>query len=128
VQPEKHCALPVPQYFQDRALNGRNQPAAERHGVPLPLELSKPFFEQPKGNRMTQLTDSPPLEPRVETHQSWDDLERTRFYRPVKHSITLRVDADVLDWFKTNSDKYQSRINQILRETMKREREARGAK
>jgi uncharacterized protein (DUF4415 family) len=74
---------------------------------------------------MTQLTDPSPAQARVEPHQPHDDMERSRFYRPVKHSITLRVDADVLDWFKTHSDKYQSRINQILRETMKREREAR---
>jgi uncharacterized protein (DUF4415 family) len=58
----------------------------------------------------------------------WSDAERGKFYRPVKQSVTMRVDADVLEWFKSNSEKYQSRINQVLREFVQQERKARGAK
>ena len=37
--------------------------------------------------------------------------------RPVssKTSISLRVDADVLDWFKAQKRGYQTRINAVLR-------------
>lgn len=46
----------------------------------------------------------------------WTGAERGRFYRPIKQQVTLRIDADVLAWFKTRGDKYQTRINAALRE------------
>ena len=42
--------------------------------------------------------------------------ERARFYRPVKQQITLRLDKDIIAWFKTSGGKYQTRINEALRE------------
>ncbi len=41
---------------------------------------------------------------------------RGRFYRPVKKQVTLRIDADLLAWFKAQGAKYQTRINAALRE------------
>lgn len=43
---------------------------------------------------------------------------RGRFYKPVKRQITARVDADVLEWLKSQGKGYQSRINTILRREM----------
>jgi len=37
---------------------------------------------------------------------------------PRKEPITIRVDADVLDWFKRQGRGYQTRINQVLRRYM----------
>ena len=37
---------------------------------------------------------------------------------PRKETITIRVDADVLGWFKQQGRGYQTRINQILRRYM----------
>jgi uncharacterized protein (DUF4415 family) len=34
---------------------------------------------------------------------------------PAKTSISLRVDSDVLDWFKAQGSGYQTRINAVLR-------------
>jgi uncharacterized protein (DUF4415 family) len=34
---------------------------------------------------------------------------------PAKTSISLRVDSDVLDWFKSQGSGYQTRINAVLR-------------
>ena len=34
---------------------------------------------------------------------------------PPKASISLRVDQDVLTWFKAQGDGYQTRINAVLR-------------
>lgn len=42
------------------------------------------------------------------------------FYRPVKSSTTVRVDADVLAWLKSQGKGYQTRINAILRDAMLR--------
>jgi len=49
----------------------------------------------------------------------WSGAKRGLFYRPVKQQLTLRLDADVVAWFKahTKSDEgYQTRINRALRE------------
>ncbi len=43
---------------------------------------------------------------------------RGRFYRPIKQQITLRLDADMLAWFRSLGSKYQTRINAALREYM----------
>jgi uncharacterized protein (DUF4415 family) len=34
---------------------------------------------------------------------------------PPKASVSLRIDADVLDWFKAQGSGYQTRINAVLR-------------
>ena len=43
------------------------------------------------------------------------------FYRPLKKPVTLRLDADVLAWFKKDGRRYQTRINAALRKVMERE-------
>ena len=48
----------------------------------------------------------------------FSDAVRGRFYRPVKRQITLRLDADLLAWFRSQGGKYQTRINAALREYM----------
>jgi len=50
------------------------------------------------------------------TEEQWKNARH--FYRPRKHQITARVDADVLDWLKAQGKGYQSRINAILRREM----------
>lgn len=47
-------------------------------------------------------------------------------YRPLKKPITVRLDADVLAWFKKDGKRYQTRINQALRKVMEREMRAKG--
>lgn len=50
----------------------------------------------------------------------WKVAERGRFYKPIKKSTTVRVDADVLAWLKSQGRGYQTRINAILRNAMLR--------
>ena len=54
--------------------------------------------------------------------RDWSDARRGVFYRPVKQQITLRLDADVVHWFKEQSPGgrgYQTKINGALREYVK---------
>ena len=37
---------------------------------------------------------------------------------PVKQPVTIRLDADVLEWFKSQGPGYQTRINHLLRRFM----------
>jgi len=48
----------------------------------------------------------------------WAQAVRNPFYRPLKQSTTVRIDADVLAWLKSQGRGYQTRLNQILREAM----------
>lgn len=37
----------------------------------------------------------------------WSNTERGKFYRPVKQSVTIHLDADIVAWFKDQEGKYQ---------------------
>ncbi|MES2299493.1 MAG: BrnA antitoxin family protein [Pseudomonadota bacterium] len=37
---------------------------------------------------------------------------------PHKQIVTIRLDADVLAWFKAQGPGYQTRVNQVLRDFM----------
>jgi uncharacterized protein (DUF4415 family) len=42
----------------------------------------------------------------------------SRWSRPRKRRISLRVDVEVVDWFQSKGPGYQTRINGILRRVM----------
>jgi uncharacterized protein (DUF4415 family) len=42
----------------------------------------------------------------------WDDAE---VVSPEKEAISLRVDHDVLEWFRERGPRYQTRMNAVLR-------------
>jgi uncharacterized protein (DUF4415 family) len=44
-----------------------------------------------------------------------DFWDQAAVVRPKKEAISLRLDADVLAWFKRHGPGYQSRINAVLR-------------
>lgn len=49
----------------------------------------------------------------------WANARRNPYYRPVKQQLTLRLDADLIAWFKRQTQDgrgYQRNINQALRE------------
>ena len=52
------------------------------------------------------------------TEQDWRGAVRGKFYRPVKQQLTVRIDADVLEWLKSQGTGYQTRLNDILRAAM----------
>ena len=52
----------------------------------------------------------------------WSGARRGALYRPVKQQITLRLDANVVAWFRANTPDgrgYQTEINRVLREHAK---------
>jgi uncharacterized protein (DUF4415 family) len=58
-------------------------------------------------------SEQPPL-----SEDFWQHASRNPFYKPVKQSVTIRLDADIVAWFKSLGGKYQSAVNQALREYM----------
>ncbi len=50
--------------------------------------------------------------------EDWQGATRGKFYRPIKRQLTVRIDADVLEWLRSQGRGYQSRLNEILRSAM----------
>ena len=51
--------------------------------------------------------------------KDWSGAQRGMLSRPIKKQITLRLDADLIEWFKSHhshSEGYQTSINRALRE------------
>lgn len=89
---------------------------------PAPQVLLSPELEamaaalEARPDSAIDLTD-----PEVPEIKEWTGFRRGRFYRPaptVKQQVTLRIDADVLAWFRQHAPRggYQSDINRVLRE------------
>lgn len=51
--------------------------------------------------------------------------EAMKLWRPLKQTISARLDADVLAWLKKDGQGYQTRMNRILREEMMKDLEGR---
>ena len=58
-----------------------------------------------------QLADDRP----DDVHEEPDWSQAVRGLPPGKQHINIRIDADVLDWFRNTGKGYQTRINNVLR-------------
>jgi uncharacterized protein (DUF4415 family) len=59
----------------------------------------------------------------------WSGARRGVFFRPVKQQLTLRIDADIVAWFKRRARGgrgYQTSINRALREYVSRQEKKAG--
>ena len=78
-------------------------------------EAKKQTFSKEDIERLKALQNSP-----VDTSEihelTHDDFKA--MYRPIKKSVTLRLDADILEWLKSSGKGYQTKINSILRKAM----------
>lgn len=63
--------------------------------------------------KSTESVGIPPLD-----DDFWAKAVRNPYYRPLKQSTTVRIDADVLAWLRAQGKGYQTRINRILRAAM----------
>lgn len=68
-------------------------------------------------NRLSQMSDED-IETSDIPELDGDFFRRADLRLPAKQSVTLRVDSDVLDWFKSKGRGYQTRINKLLRQYM----------
>lgn len=62
--------------------------------------------------------------------RDWSSAKRGLFYRPVKRQLTLRIDADVIAWFKSRTpggQGYQTQMNVALRDYIRRQSRVRKA-
>jgi uncharacterized protein (DUF4415 family) len=100
---------------------------AKKKSVSSPRE--KPFrasalYTKPLTDRreIQSLRDQPDSEIDLSDAPTFETLppkvEVGRFYRPIKQAVSLRLDADVLAWFRSGGKKYQTYMNEVLRREM----------
>jgi len=84
-----------------RKTNGKPLTAAQKHELAALSQMSDDEIDT---------TDIPEV-------RDWTGATRGLFYRPVKQQLTLRLDADIIAWFKARAgsgEGYQTRINRAL--------------
>ena len=94
----------------------RKQPAGELTAAQL--DELKNMVSLPDNE--IDCSDAPELD-------NWNEALIGKFYRPVKQTITIRLDADVVSWLKNGGKGYQSRANAILRQVMNQQGQPRKA-
>lgn len=83
--------------------------------------ISKPLSAAQQGelDALAALPDEKINTAALPEQKDWNGAQRGLFFRPVKTQLTLRIDADLIHWFKTHvptGEGYQTRINRALRE------------
>jgi uncharacterized protein (DUF4415 family) len=68
----------------------------------------------------TDFSDSPEL-----TDEQLKQLKPSHYrnmanYKPVKKTVNVRLDADVIEWLQSTGKGYQTRMNAILRKAMEK--------
>jgi uncharacterized protein (DUF4415 family) len=56
------------------------------------------------------------------TDADWRSRKVGTLYRPIKKSVTIRLDSDLIAWFKARGRGYQTAINRALREYVSKSR------
>ncbi len=66
-------------------------------------------------DREIDYSDIPPLS------DEWFEQAGNRAHVPVKQPVSLRLDQDIIDYFKRQGRRYQTRINAVLRACVERQ-------
>jgi uncharacterized protein (DUF4415 family) len=96
---------------------GRSKPLTPEQQAELDVLAALPEEQIDTGD-MPEVRDMPEV-------GDWSGARRGVLYRPVKRQITLRIDADVIEWFRSQRPKgegYQTNINRALREYVEHHR------
>ena len=90
-------------------------PTNLRKGIKI-SDKTRELYEK-RNKELDNDPDARPLPPEKWAHA----MRRDEFFRPIKKQVTVRIDADVLDWLKSKGEGHISRVNTILREAMRAE-------
>ena len=50
------------------------------------------------------------------TDADWAKRVSGPFHRPIKKSVTIRLDAEMVEWFRAKGPGYQTAMNRVLRD------------
>ena len=71
-----------------------------------------------KAFKNTDFSDCPELTDEQLAQMKPSHYRNMANYKPIKKTVNVRLDADVLEWLQNAGKGYQTRMNSILREAM----------
>jgi uncharacterized protein (DUF4415 family) len=71
-----------------------------------------------KAFKNTDFSDSPPLTEEQMKGFKPSHLRNMANYKPIKRTVNVRLDADIIEWLQSSGKGYQTRMNAILRDVM----------
>jgi uncharacterized protein (DUF4415 family) len=71
-----------------------------------------------KAFRNTDFSDAPELTDEQLAQMKPSHYRNMANYKPIKKTVNVRLDADVIEWLQSEGRGYQTRMNAILREAM----------
>jgi uncharacterized protein (DUF4415 family) len=71
-----------------------------------------------KAFKNTDFSDCPKLTDEQLVQMKPSHLRNMANYKPIKKTVNVRLDADVIEWLQSTGRSYQTRMNAILREAM----------
>ena len=82
------------------------------------MPITKKRLEEIKAFKNTDFSDSPILTEAQMKEFKPSHLRNMANYKPIKKTVNVRLDADVIEWLQSAGRGYQTRMNAILREAM----------
>jgi uncharacterized protein (DUF4415 family) len=80
------------------------------------MSITKERLEEIKAFKNTDFSDCPLLT--EEQMAQFKPSHLRNVYKPIKKAVNVRIDADILEWLKSDGSGYQTRMNAVLREAM----------
>ena len=82
------------------------------------MPITKKRLEEIKAFKNTDFSDCPPLTEEQMKEFKPSHLRNMANYKPIKKTVNVRLDADIIEWLQSAGRGYQTRMNAILREAM----------
>ena len=82
------------------------------------MPITKQRLEEIKAFKNTDFSDCPVLTEKQMKEFKPSHLRNMANYKPIKKTVNVRLDADVIEWLQKEGRGYQTRMNAILREAM----------
>ena len=82
------------------------------------MPITKKRLEEIKAFKNTDFSDCPVLTEDQMKEFKPSHLRNMANYKPIKKTVNVRLDADVIEWLQNAGKGYQTRMNAILREAM----------
>jgi len=82
------------------------------------MPITKERLKEIKAFKVTDFSDAPILTEEQMKEFKPSHLRNMANYKPIKKTVNVRLDADVIEWLQSAGRGYQTRMNAILREAM----------
>ena len=82
------------------------------------MPITKKRLEEIKAFKNTDFSDCPVLTEEQMKEFKPSHLRNMANYKPIKKTVNVRLDADVIEWLQSDGKGYQTRMNAILRKAM----------